>query len=265
MSYTPSGQAADRRQRTDIALRVVHIEQPSQNIRRFVFSDETEVLTAANESDYLKMHFPVQEGGNSAAETRTRSYTLREVDEECHQVTIDFVCHNTGVHGNGPAAAWAARAQAGDTIAAFGPGPGKHIDTDRDWFLVAGDMTSLPAISVHLKNLPADARGYAIIEIADENDRQPLQLPDGIELEWVINSNHADSASVMRSRLAEKPWLEGAYYVWIASEFSVARTLRTFLQEQRDMQKGQYYISSYWKLGDTDEGNKKAKKADGGF
>lgn len=273
----PSTPTRHRPQRTELLLRVASIEQLSPSISRFVFTDASKVLTVANESDYLKMHFPIPSANHAALATKTRSYTIRKVDESHHQVTIDFVCHtdnaadnrdsnqSTGGHTNGVAAAWAARATIGDTISAYGPGLGKPIDTSKDWFLVVGDMTSLPAIAVHLKNLPASAQGYVMIEVAHERDQQPLQLPKGMALEWIINNNYADSPSIMRNKVAEKAWLDGAYYAWIASEFDVARTLRSFLQESRNMQKGQYYISSYWKLGDTDEGNKKAKKADGGF
>lgn len=246
------------KKRVEIPLRVIEIEQYSKNIKRFVFADETKVLGTANESGYLKMHFPVTEGGD---ETKTRSYTIRAVDESTNHVVIDFVCHGI----NGPASAWAMRAQVGDVIATFGPGPSKLVDVSKDWFLVAGDMTSLPAIAVNLKMLPAHAKGYAIIEIEDESDKQELEKPAGVELDWLVNSDHKASAGLMRDAVQAKKWLDGDCYVWIASEFEVARDLRNFLKEERDLQKGQYYISSYWKLGDTDEGNKRAKKLDGGF
>lgn len=246
------------KKRVEIPLRVVAIEQCSKNIKRFVFEDESKVLDATHESGYLKMHFPVAE---DSEETKTRSYTIREVDESRHRVVIDFVCHGT----NGPASAWAMRAEVGDVITAFGPGPSKLADASKSWFLIVGDMTSLPAIAVNLKTLPTDAKGYAIIEIEDESDIQVLDKPAGVELQWVVHKDHASSVAVMRDAVQEKEWLEGDYYVWIASEFEVARMLRKFLQAERGLQKGHYYISSYWKVGDTDEGNKRAKKQDGGF
>lgn len=255
-----------------MTLRVTSVEQISANIIRIIFHDTSGLLTTASEGDYLKMCFPLpaeKTADSTAADnshapqppTRTRSYTIREADQRTGRTVIDFVCHEPG----GPAAEWAARAQPGDSITAYGPGPGKPIDSDRSWFLAAADMTSLPALAVHLKNLPPQARGYAIIEVGSADDRQPLQHPAGVELEWVINSRHDSSPSIMHEKIAAKNWLSGDCFVWIASEFEVARTLRNFLQSERNLQKGQYYISSYWKLGDTDEGNKKAKKRDGGF
>ena len=35
-----------------------------------------------------------------------------------------------------------------------GPGPKKLVDMNADWFLIAGDMSALPAISVNLEKLP---------------------------------------------------------------------------------------------------------------
>lgn len=256
-----------RARRAEMTLRVSAVEPLSANITRIVFHDTSGLLSRANEGDYLKMCFPLVSGNaagksnEATAPTRTRSYTIREADQSSGRIVIDFVCHEPA----GPAAEWATRTQAGESITAYGPGPGKPIDSQCSWFLAAADMTALPALAVHLKNLPAQARGYAIIEIGCADDRQPLQHPDGVELEWVINSDHKSSPSIMREKVAAKDWLSGDCFVWIASEFEVARTLRNFLQTERNLQKGQYYISSYWKLGDTDEGNKKAKKHDGGF
>ena len=69
---------------------------------------------------------------------------------------------------------------------------------------------------------------------------------------------------MMLECVKSKAWLEGTPYIWIAAEFETARTLRRHFAEERQIKKDRY-ISSYWKIGDTDEGNKLAKKMDGGF
>jgi NADPH-dependent ferric siderophore reductase len=40
-------------------------------------------------------------------------------------------------------------------------GPGGRTLPDGDWFLLLGDQSALPAISVISERLPADARGAA--------------------------------------------------------------------------------------------------------
>ncbi len=69
----------------------------------------------------------------------------------------------------------------------------------------------------------------------------------------------------MLSAIANKEWLAGNPYVWIASEFDSARALRKFFKKDKAIDKNQFYHSSYWKRGVSAEGNKKAKKEDGGF
>ena len=51
------------------------------------------------------------------------------------------------------------RAQPGDSITLAGPGGKKLLDFSADWLVLVGDMTALPAISVNLEQLPANATG----------------------------------------------------------------------------------------------------------
>ena len=58
------------------------------------------------------------------------------------------------------------------------------------------------------------------------------------------------------------PWLEGEPYVWIAGEFEIMREGRKFVRKEKRVDKKSSYISSYWKIGETDEGMKIAKALD---
>ncbi len=49
------------------------------------------------------------------------------------------------LHGDGPAAAWAAAAQPGSRIEGIGPRGKVTVDPDADWHLFAGDDSALPA------------------------------------------------------------------------------------------------------------------------
>lgn len=40
------------------------------------------------------------------------------------------------------------------------------------------------------------------------------------------------------------------------------RNVRRYLRDERDIDKRAMYVSCYWKLGDTDEGMKRAKRED---
>lgn len=241
--------------KSEIQLEVINKQRISKNIIRFIFDDKNKQLNKEHESAYLKLQFT-----DKSQETRARSYTVRSVDKSLHQIAVDFV-----VHGDeGPASAWALNANVGDTIKAMGPGPAKLVDKQCDWFFIVGDMTSLPAIAANIKQLPSNAKGYALIEVAHESDIQYLEEPEGLEVQWLLNHDYQKSVDKMLAAIAEKTWHQGTPYLWVASEFSVARALREYFREEKGITKNRY-VSSYWKYGETDEGNKKAKKEDGGF
>lgn len=240
-------------------FKIVSITQISKNIKRMIFLDTSRTLKKVHESGYLKLQLADNDG------TKVRSYTIREVDENLHHVMIDFVCHavTNGLH-KGPALTWAMQANVDDTIMVIGPGAGKLADPELDWFFIVGDMTALPAIAVNLKKLPKHAKGYAIIEVADASDIQNLKKPEHIDIQWLINADPTDSAKQLLTQVKKNLWLAGTPYVWVATEFDSARALRQYFRDNHNITKNRY-ISSYWKLGETDEGNKRAKKRDGGF
>ena len=62
---------------------------------------------------------------------------------------IDFV-----LHGDGPAASWAANAVAGSLVGQGGPRGSLVVSDDFDWYLLAGDETALPSIARRLEELP---------------------------------------------------------------------------------------------------------------
>ena len=62
------------------------------------------------------------------------------------------------------------------------------MNADADWYFMAADMTSLPALSVKISKLPGDAKGYAIIKVASEHDKQVLNAPTGMQVEWITEN-----------------------------------------------------------------------------
>ncbi|WP_108127551.1 siderophore-interacting protein [Saccharospirillum mangrovi] len=203
-------------------------------------------------SAYFKLLFPVP--GQDRPLMRT--YTIRA--QRGAEIDVDFALHEPA----GMASHWAKTAEPGDRIQIRGPGPKKMLNHDADWFLLAGDMTSLPAISVNLAQLPAHARGHAVIEITDPADVQDLARPAGIELHWV----HAPSADPSGQRLLTAvqglDWMAGTPSVWVACEFNSMRALRQHFRDYADIPKSHFYISSYWKMGANEDDHKMAKRED---
>ncbi|MFC0337534.1 NADPH-dependent ferric siderophore reductase, contains FAD-binding and SIP domains [Kushneria avicenniae] len=200
---------------------------------------------------YIKLMFTRNDGTSLM-----RTYTVRAQRKDA--IDVDLVLHEDG----GPAAQWVEQAVPGDTLEIGGPGPRKRVDQTADWYLLAGDMTALPAISDNLENLPAHARGHAVIEVLSEAEVQPLDKPDGIQLHWVINEHPGENSDVLINAVRGIYWQDGRPAVWAACEFSAMRRLRHYFKVEREVARSDLYISSYWKLGMNEERHKTAKRED---
>lgn len=234
-------------------LSVSSIREITPNMRRISLSGaDLADFPAGQESGYVKLMLE-QDG----KEVR-RSYTIRQFDAESRILHLDFMLHADG----GPASAWAMQAEVGSRIAVVGPGAKKLVDFSADWFLMAGDMTALPAISVNIEQLPSDAEGYIGIEVVSEADIQELPVPEAMQLHWVINSHASREVFPLLDKVKEFEFLTGRPSMWVAGEFHTSRAIRRYLKLEKLVQRDQIYASSYWHLGLTDDQHKVAKQTD---
>lgn len=213
---------------------------------------QIDTFPADQESAYIKLIFPAP----GSERNLMRTYTVRH--QRADQFDVDFVLHEDA----GPASQWAKGARPGDSILIGGPGPKKLVDNAADWFLIVGDMTALPAISVNLEQLPADARGHAVIEVIDERDIQPLRHPAGVELHWLLNPHPGENSKLLVDQVRRLDWPAGRPSIWAACEFTAMRALRQHFREERQVERKNLYISSYWKLGNSEDQHKLAKRED---
>lgn len=211
---------------------------------------------AGQDGGYLKLRIP---GSAPADKPSVRTYTI--YNQTPDTLDIDFVLHGSEGVG-GPAVSWAQAARPGDRIEAGGPGPAKLLPSNADWYLVAGDMTALPAITVNLAALPDDAVGQAIIEVQSEDDRQELRRPAGFDVHWLINSEPGHHPELFEQAVRSAPWRDGRVYAWCATEFESMRLARQYLRGERGLPPQQLYISSYWKLGLVEDDHRQVKRAD---
>jgi NADPH-dependent ferric siderophore reductase len=143
------------------------------------------------------------------------------------------------------ASAWAARAQAGDCVGVWGPGCATAQNID--WYLFAGDQTALPAISFIMENLPRSAQGQAFIEILDESERQVLNKPSGIEIQWLYSRG---STSILQDAVKSAAWpSDSRVFVWAGAERTAARSIRSYMRKNHKLDSSQMYILNYWRRG----------------
>ncbi|PFG58680.1 NADPH-dependent ferric siderophore reductase [Vibrio sp. ES.051] len=213
------------------------------------------------EGSYIKLLFNDMGGTDLSTLSKDdrplmRTYTIRRFHPETNTIDVDFVRHTTQDLQCGFAARWAMAAQKGDTINIVGPGNIARLNTDAEWFFMAADMTALPALSAKIRTLPEHAKGYAVISVLSPADIQPLHAPAGIDLIWLTEGQALEEA------VREQPWLDGDAAVWCACEFDSMRALRQYFRNEKEVERENIYISSYWKQGVSEDGHKVIKRED---
>jgi NADPH-dependent ferric siderophore reductase len=187
-----------------------------------------------------------------------RTYTVRKVDAERGEISIDFVVH--GEHG--VAGPWASSVQPGDPAYLMGPSGAYSPDPAADWHLLAGDEAGLPAISAALEAMAPDAVGLAFIEVSGPDDEIELVAPEGVQIRWIYREGRADLVSEDRAgdhapliaAVKETLWLPGQVQVFIHGEAqAVMHNLRSYVRKERGVDAKWASISGYWRRGRTEE------------
>ncbi|MBN3572323.1 siderophore-interacting protein [Vibrio neptunius] len=210
---------------------------------------------------YIKLLFN-QQGGTDLTQLGEeqrpvmRTYTIRQFDPVSCTLEVDFVRHITEDLQCGFAARWAMNTQVDDVISIAGPGSISTMNLEADWFFMVADMTALPALSVKIQSLPEQAIGYAVIQVNSEQDRQPMNAPENIKIIWL------DASQPLAEQIQGLPWLEGEASVWCACEFDSMRQLRQYFRNEKEVDRENIYISSYWKKGVSEDGHKVIKRQD---
>jgi NADPH-dependent ferric siderophore reductase len=173
-----------------------------------------------------------------------RSYTARRQDAFAGEVEIDFV-----LHGDGPAAAWAAAAAPGALLGVAGAG--SLGDRPAAQLLLAGDETALPAISRILAAAPGTARGVALLEVAGPAEEQALSAPVGIALRWLHRGGTPPGEStLLADAVAALDRPDGDdVFAWVAAESAAVRAIRADLRGRWGLGRAQHHAIGYWRRG----------------
>jgi len=167
-----------------------------------------------------------------------RDYTPRRFDPVRGELDIEFA-----LHGDGPAASWAAQAEVGQRVGIGGPRGSFVIPIDFDWHLLIGDETALPAIARRLEELPAGSRVQVVLAVA-EADRRALPSQASVQLHWT----QPDQAALLHSvRALQLPAGEG--YAWAAGEAHAMAAVRAVLIDELGVSRQHCRCAAYWKQG----------------
>ncbi|MEM6587337.1 MAG: ABC transporter transmembrane domain-containing protein [Pseudomonadota bacterium] len=238
---------------------VQSVSDVTPNMRRIVFGGpELKDFPAGKEGGYFKLIFADQPQAVPGKPVM-RTFSIRAHDAAAGEVAIDMALHaDTG----GVACDWAKAAKPGDTISITRPGMVKMAPPNAEWYLIASDMTGLPAALCNVERLPASAKGYVVLEVTSEADKQDVDVPEGVELHWVINPEPHEDKTRLFDAVTALPWLDGVPFVWTACEFDTMRALRTYYRTDRGVQKKTLYLSSYWRAGRAEDEHRIDKRKD---
>lgn len=228
------------------------VEDLSPHMRRIVFSgNDLNDFPFHQESAHVKVIIP-QPGTQKpklglyfGAKKWMRSYTIRHFDTTSKHLAIDFAVNDH----NGTISGWALEAKQGDYVGIGGPGPIKHTDFKADWHLIVGDFTALPAIAATVERLPADSKGYIIVQIPTAEDKQNIRTPPNMTIQWLINSEVSKNILLEHTKAIE--WLNGEPAIFIAGEASQVKTIHQYAKTQPTYKKSNTYASGYWKAKDN--------------
>jgi len=255
------------KRRTPRLLTVAEARHVTPNMIRVTFAGpELAGIESGSEGAHCKIMLPGdgQTRDDFAAQLAngprpaTRTYTVRNVRENRQEMDIDFVAHGD----EGPASAWALRAGPGSFCGFAGPGSIKLTEFYADWYLLAADMSALPVAAATLEAMPRDAKGLAVIEITSEDDRQAIDAPPGIEIEWLVHPDPHAPSDAQERLVRSRRWPQGAVQTCIAGESGVIRAFRDFLHNEKGLPRPDTYISGYWKIGLIEDEHQQMKRAE---
>jgi NADPH-dependent ferric siderophore reductase len=173
-----------------------------------------------------------------------RSYTARRQDPAAGEVEIDFV-----LHGDGPAAAWAAAAVPGAPLGVAGGGP--LGERPAGWLLLVGDETALPAITRILSAAAPGTAGVALVEVAGPAEEQPLPAPGGVAVRWLHRGGTPPGESTLLADAVaalDRPAGDDVF-AWVAAESAAVRAIRADLRGRWGLGRAQHHAIGYWRRG----------------
>ena len=172
-----------------------------------------------------------------------RRYTIRHARPDSGELDLDVL-----VHGHGPGSDWAVRAAAGDALEFQGPRGKLHL-VPAAWHLLVGDESALPAIGAICAALPAGEPSFAVIEVQDAGDEQPV---DATATTWVHRGADAPGGAELLTRAVDALDLpDGAGHGYLMGETRAMVALRSVL-ESRGIAHESIFVKGYWNIGRPD-------------
>ncbi|QFZ21535.1 siderophore-interacting protein [Saccharothrix syringae] len=180
----------------------------------------------------------------------SREYTVRRYDPATGELDIDIALHDGGLGAD-----WARSVEPGAVVHVAGPPGGLIVPHSYDRYLLAGDLTALPAIARWLEELPRTAAGWAFVEVADAGEEIELSAPEDVEVHWLHRGDAPAGTTDLLARAVRAGVRvpEGErVYAWVAGEAGAIKPLRRWIRDELGLGKADHDVTGYWKRGVAD-------------
>ena len=239
-------------------LEVLRVVDLTPRMRRITLGGpELTGFISLGSDDHVKLFFPqtaeelatlenleLSAGMKSKTMPPMRDYTPRRYDLDTLELDIDFV-----LHGDGPAATWAAQASPGQSLCIGGPRGSMVVPDMFDSYLLIGDETALPAIARRLEELPANRRALVVVEVENAAEEQALNSAASVEVIWV----HRDGSNNLLEIVEGLSVPQGKLYAWVATETALSRKVRRVLLDSHGLDEEFVKAAGYWRLDSSSE------------
>lgn len=232
----------------DIAPRFRRITFCGENLERYDRDDQLHCRVIFQPRGIAEPRWPMLDHrghvvwpDNGAVPTRV--YTIRRIDTTRQELVIDFALHANA----GPATQWAMNAQPGDVAGILGPAA--NGPKQAEFYVLAGDETSLPGIARILESLPATATGHAFIEVDSTSDELPLCCPAGMTVRWLHRmGTAAGTTTLLADAISQVQWPEnlGRAFFWGGCEHKAFSTLHRHVRKHVGLPKDRFVLYSHW-------------------
>lgn len=225
-------------------------ERLTPHFIRIIFEikeDQVELLSNVKSGSNNKIFIPTE---NPESQGIVRTYTNRKIDLENKELSIDFVAHGD----NGPASAWASKAQKGDTLGIGMKESTRPLVPEADSYLLVGDATALPVINAIVEQLPAGMKAKVLLETFGREDEMISCSAADIDLEWLHNPTpEKGSLLAEKAKQFKFPEKEQRKYVYVAAEYSTVKELRDYFRADISLDPRSIHAVSYWKAGESED------------
>lgn len=171
-----------------------------------------------------------------------RTFTPRSFDADARTLEVWFV-----LHGDGPAARWAASAKPGDRASIGGPGGRFEIEQSDNRWWIAGDASAVPAVATLIEALPSDAVAEVHLEIDDAGDEIALPEHPGVDVTWHLRARVTPGQTLLDA--LHDADIAPDTHLWAGCEAAAVRRIRAHALGELALPRTQVTTRGYWRIG----------------